>query len=857
MSSKGKVGLREAEIEKCREESNWKKVLDLSEDMKKRVPSSEPLANFLIAESRLELFIAEHGLSDERHEFARVELSSVKYLLKNAATADASHKEMGIDANLLLAKLHFASGTFADALECLNKAGLDSLYRRQLPTRSLRIVAESFAVKGLCLERVSPASSSKFRVQEHQESVINTYEQASDLALLYVQELDKSGGFPSTWSVHTAGSSSSPLPPAVDSKLGFLLENALLRTTELLNQAHQLPRLVNRHRCVLSAAESSSTVSIRLSSAKQLAELLLFSISDRAYTTLQTLISNGDGRDVSSRSPLSPWKPRKQAGVNVFSPKEINEEIILLLLISEALAVREAVLTQTPETAAARERSCVMAESVYDLMTLTLLRKRQAIMVCESLERALRFSFERGHVWRQYMLCLSAAGEYRRALLVASEAVRLLTDSDTSIPLVAARICYQRLHRYDEGLDWSLRALRNCDNQKCQSPPLSSPLTLSSSFALSPSLMASRCHLYAGIGHMLQTGASQVRQDRQQRSADALHHFRKSCELGGHGDHLSEFYLAYQLCLNRKLTAAAGHIQTALKYRPDHQESIHLLVLLLTAQNKHDSALQLLEAALEEFPDSLQLMHVRAYLEEYCNGVEVALVVARAMLKQWRVQYDSNAQQPSPSSPNNSSRPTSNLSDADAGSVCAASTVAHSVIGESAMSEVDSSLKSGPLRCGPEQLYSVQLQLWLLIAQLFIKLDQVGDAVSCVQEAMSITPSSHLVEHMKGVIEEHRGDFKQAKRHYSDALSLNPGHVTSLQRLGLIHHYLGSHRLAEKVLREAIQLEPMLHEAWYNLGKVLEYLEEYEAASDCFLMAIDIEASAPLLPFTTVPICFE
>ena len=45
--------------------------------------------------------------------------------------------------------------------------------------------------------------------------------------------------------------------------------------------------------------------------------------------------------------------------------------------------------------------------------------------------------------------------------------------------------------------------------------------------------------------------------------------------------------------------------------------------------------------------------------------------------------------------------------------------------------------------------------------------------------------------------------------------------------------------------------------ARYNLGKVLEYLGENEAAADCFMTAVDIEASAPVLPFTTVPLCFE
>ena len=40
MSNKGKPSVREAEIEKCREEANWKRIIDLAEQVKQRTPSS-------------------------------------------------------------------------------------------------------------------------------------------------------------------------------------------------------------------------------------------------------------------------------------------------------------------------------------------------------------------------------------------------------------------------------------------------------------------------------------------------------------------------------------------------------------------------------------------------------------------------------------------------------------------------------------------------------------------------------------------------------------------------------------------------------------------------------------------------
>ena len=56
--------------------------------------------------------------------------------------------EVSLDALLLLAKLEYASGDHTACLNRLAQAGLESLTEKSLPTRSLKIVAESYAIKG-------------------------------------------------------------------------------------------------------------------------------------------------------------------------------------------------------------------------------------------------------------------------------------------------------------------------------------------------------------------------------------------------------------------------------------------------------------------------------------------------------------------------------------------------------------------------------------------------------------------------------------------------------------------------------------------------------------------------------------
>ena len=43
----------------------------------------------------------------------------------------------------------------------------------------------------------------------------------------------------------------------------------------------------------------------------------------------------------------------------------------------------------------------------------------------------------------------------------------------------------------------------------------------------------------------------------------------------------------------------------------------------------------------------------------------------------------------------------------------------------------------------------------------------------------------------------------------------------------------------------------------YNLGKVLESMDEFEAASDCMATALQVQITSPVVPFSSVPLCFE
>ncbi|KAL0275543.1 UNVERIFIED_CONTAM: hypothetical protein PYX00_003362 [Menopon gallinae] len=595
---------------------------------------------------------------------------------------------------------------------------------------------------------------------------------------------------------------------------------------------------VNRYRCMLSAVESSHTQSLRLAFTKQLAEVLLRGLTGILYFPPNP--ASKSTKKSQTNVTESPWKPKQYTGINLFVPTIDYEEIILLLLISEAMAVRDTVLSQAPEFEEARIKALENAKTIYDLLAVAVVRWGQVSVLNEMFERAMKFSFEEKHVWMQHAFCLVAMGRYFHALAVLKEVKRLMPKS-TMPCLIGARMCYEYLESPKEGVEWSTEAL---ERAKTHEPHL-----------------VSRCYLYQGIGYHLQAEPMYVRHEKEALHSKALNALTKAVENDPY-DHLTEYYLALHLACAQKIKEATVHARKALSLQQEHAPSLQLVILLLTAQKQHGEAAELLELALEEYPDDLNLIYLKAHLQLYCEGGEAALVTAKKLLSIWKSKYEEQTAVDTTDMSDKRSDTrsafhfyTSEMSDKDSSSLHAQSIAASRV--EHALSEVASSLSSFTPRPGPQRAWLLQVQIWLLLAEIYMEMEEMHWAASCIQEATAIYPLSHQVMFMKGLLHENKGEYHDARQWFQNAVAINPTHVKSLQHLGLIQHYLGCQKLAEKTLRDAARIDPNSYITWYNLGKVLESLGEHEGATDCLLTALDVENRSPILPFTMIPLTFE
>uniref|UniRef100_A0A5S6QH35 Tetratricopeptide repeat protein 7 N-terminal domain-containing protein n=1 Tax=Trichuris muris TaxID=70415 RepID=A0A5S6QH35_TRIMR len=182
------------EVEKCRLEGNWRRVLDLvTASSLGKGSGLESLSNFFSGEANLELYVQENrdifAGPSERHEQP---LYKAKKHLISVFDSNDVKEEIALEANLLLSKLYFFCGKYDEALTGFTKAKLGHLDVEFKDLRALRLVAEAYAIKGFCLEVMRPQKfSSKHQKMPRMEKITNSYMKSTDLTLLYLQECEK------------------------------------------------------------------------------------------------------------------------------------------------------------------------------------------------------------------------------------------------------------------------------------------------------------------------------------------------------------------------------------------------------------------------------------------------------------------------------------------------------------------------------------------------------------------------------------------------------------------------------------------------------------------------------------------
>ena len=793
----------ESEIERNREQGHWSRCLELAAQLP--VEQSQ-LSHFLMGEAKLELFL-ESGTSEN------IMLNESKNHLTSCLAPDGG--PLAMDANLLLSKAHYVSGEYGLALRFIDASGIEAVTQveKSLPMRVMKLVAESFAVKGMCLDK-------EFSHEvDADEMKVNYLQKAMDLSLRYLQNMDKQHG------------------PYVSYALGNILETAIQKAPMLHVRNKQVERAVHLYRSFMNAVENPSSLNLRQFMSRQLVETILRGVSRSRWPKFDPAVTMSVG----------PWKPNRYIGQSLFVPKDREEEILLFLFISEGLAARNVVLERSPEFNETRNQSLQAVTAIYDLITLTLVPMRYYYTDC--FERAMKFSFQVKHVWLQFGMTLMQSKKCpSRALQILIQTARM--DRSDPIPcLLCVKICIEDLDLSEQALSHACEAF----SRVRRNDPL-----------------YARAALMVGVAHaVIYENVTDAIKERLTNHRDEALKYLKLAMDSNPSDHLPYMHMALLMGHRRMIKEALIHAQAALHLHPFHLPTIQLVILCLTSMHQHQQALDLCEAALSEFPDHLILLYIKCHLEQevFEDGREQALHTAKHMLKCYRKLSTNGALDDCSGFQCETYHRPSLLTGANYDNL--------SLKMEQTLGEV-TSIDSGPgMSSGignslaldtvshashssfgrSKQLWSLHLHIWLLIVELFIKMNQLSDAEACIFEGANtiFSPLSHQLMYVKGLLAKSKGALLEAKVYLQNSIAINPNHAKALQQLGHLYYRLGNHSSAEKYLRDSLRIDSSLHETWSHMASVYDALKDPDRAVECQSKALELESSAPVLPFSIIP----
>jgi tetratricopeptide (TPR) repeat protein len=256
------------------------------------------------------------------------------------------------------------------------------------------------------------------------------------------------------------------------------------------------------------------------------------------------------------------------------------------------------------------------------------------------------------------------------------------------------------------------------------------------------------------------------------------------------------------------------------------------------------------------------ICELKAHLEEVVGerGREEALLTAKEMLNQWKYanseEHDRTSHgfhyYPNANYDTISMRVEQTLSEVVSLDSTPVPTDAKSTATVGHMSAHNNTSAN---RAATKPLWSLQMHIWILIVELFLRLGHVSEAESCVNEgALGIFGSlSHQLMYLKGIICKAKGCLIDAKTFLQNAISINPRHAKALQQLGHTYYLLGNQLAADKYLKDSLNIDATVHQTWAYIGLALQAVDDHERAAECHLTALQLEATAPVLPFNVIP----
>eukprot|EP01094_Clydonella_sp_ATCC50884_P023841 TRINITY_DN5815_c0_g1_i2.p1 TRINITY_DN5815_c0_g1~~TRINITY_DN5815_c0_g1_i2.p1 ORF type:complete len:829 (-),score=222.56 TRINITY_DN5815_c0_g1_i2:25-2169(-) len=462
--------------------------------------------------------------------------------------------------------------------------------------------------------------------------------------------------------------------------------------------------------------------------------------------------------------------------------------------------------------------------------------------IIPAFETGLSHCSQNAHVWYQFALAFMNLRRPERALVALNEHMSMAGSSPTSL-LLAAKI-YIRLHDTHKAIELTQKCVEACHD---------------AGEAKGAKMMLAKAHHALGVSLFLHSRKMGSIRQQVEMGKLALENCNLAYESSSFAkkDYRLIFHMALIYGSIRDTEKAMALAKTAVELNPFHAPSFTLLVLLSTCTKDLTRALQLANAALVQHPTELWLLVTKGKIElamgkktQALETLKRACMSCRRALVQEEDQCLPKRSAPSfqeirtPRSHNSSEDHLRDDEDDDDLRTLPTGT------GGGGGSNAGG---GGARRVEPP---SPIAELWQHLAVAFGESKAYEDAFACVEEALRIqhTPDAR---HIKGRIFEMKGSLDEAEKEYNAALKLDTNHEANLLRKAELRHQVHNDlEGAESILASFVRRNPLNYHAWYQYGKVFEAKGDMSAASDCFITALNLEATSPILPLSTIHVEF-
>lgn len=467
----------------------------------------------------------------------------------------------------------------------------------------------------------------------------------------------------------------------------------------------------------------------------------------------------------------------------------------------------------------------------------------------------LKDNFENKDLWLRFGLTLNLIDEnatkqsHNSALQAFQECLRI-EPSDPLPALLAAKLMFKDWSDHERGLKFTDEAIKRCKRLLSEGKGVGINELLSKSY-----LLASIIH-----SHIYEHQPESIKKFETShliKSQQLINLARKQCV----GDHLIYFQEAFLHARQKSYKLAIDCLRKAIELNPYHVPSFQFMILSLSALKLYNEALTLCESALVEFEDNLLLLYIKCNLEQCLvetKGYKFALNTAQHILKCIRKSrlVNNSVQQTitrskSPSDTNKQSSQHSSITNGTNQHSIVTTTQANITPQEQQKTFIN--LFADEKSPDRDEIIREESTIWLLVAEIFIKIGSLSDAELCVDEASMDTNGalSNDILFLRGLISFEKNNLIEAKSFLQSCLALNPRHSRALQQVGHVYHKLGEHSIAEKFLQDSLDLDVDCHKTWHYLCQVYIETKQFDKAKECEKKAAKLEESMPIIPLSS------